>query len=120
MYKWFIYYYLLVVSTTIVTTKASSERQGASPIARALVAIFAAVGTLASLSEFIVAFWHMKWWMPITSLLSAWVSAQIFVSVISGLMVAKNWDFGVVVSLFLGMIGVVVFGILSYIQLFAL
>ena len=49
MYKWFIYYYLLVVSTTIVTTKASSERQGASPIARALVAIFAAVGTLASL-----------------------------------------------------------------------
>lgn len=120
MYKWFAYYYLLVLATTIVTTKASSERQGASPVARSMIAILASAGTLASLSEFVIAFWHMKWWIPITSLLSACVSSQIFVSVIGGLMVAKNWDSGVLISLLLGMISVVVFGILSYVQLFSL
>ena len=120
MYKWFIYYYLLVLATTIVTTKASSERQGASPVARALISIFATLGTLTSLSEFVIAFWHMKWWMPITSLLSAWVSAQILVSIIGGLMVAKNWDGAVAISIMASIVGVVLFGILSYIKLFAI
>ncbi|MBR0177708.1 MAG: hypothetical protein IJQ11_09795 [Bacteroidales bacterium] len=120
MIQWFVYYWLLVVATTVLNTKASSKRQGASPIARAITGIFAILGTLASLSQFVIAFWHMKWWMPITSLFSAWLSAQGIVSGIGALMVAKNWDGAVVFSIFASIIGVVLFGILSYIKLFAL
>ena len=120
MYTWFVYYWLLIVATAALSAKASSEIQGSSAIARALMNSIAILGLLVAISEFVVAFWHMKWWMPITSLFSAWLSAQWIVSAIGGLFVAKNWDGAIAISLLASIVGVVLFGVLSYVKLFAL
>lgn len=120
MYEWFIYYWLLIIATAVLSAKASSERQGASPLARALITMFAILGTLTALSEFVISFWHIKWWMPITSLISSWLSAQWIVAPIGALFVAKNWDGAVAISLLVSIVGVILFGILSYIKLFAI
>lgn len=120
MIRWFIYYWLLCIATTVLSTKASSEIQGSSQVARATISLFATLGIISALTEFIISFWHMKWWMPITSFISAMVSAKILVQTIGGLMRAKDMDGGIGIAVLFSIAGVAVFGVLSFIDLLTL
>lgn len=117
MVTWYIYFFLLMLSVLVLRSKALSPIQGSSAFATSLSWILFIIGILALVVQFIMAFWHIKWWIVLLVGGVSYFSLDWITVLFTGLLTSKDSSFADFLKLMfvlLSIAGIVVFGMLSF------
>lgn len=121
MNSWIIYFALLVYSTIVLwmlMTAFRYENKAYVPINTTPVTLFFMLGAIVTITQVIISFWHLKWWVSLAVLVGSIVCGVILMFVTSPLLFNyQRYGFGR--AWWLGIFGVLTFGVLSFIKLFA-
>ncbi len=122
MNSWIIYFSLLVYSTIVLwmlMTAFRYENKAYVPINTTPVTLFFMLGAIVTITQVIISFWHLRWWIPLSVLGGSIVFGVVLMFITSPLLFNyQRYGFGR--AWWLGILGVLVFGTLSFVKLFSI
>lgn len=121
MNSWIIYFALLVFSIIVLwmlMTAFRYENKAYVPVNTNPVTLFFLIGVIVAITQVIISFWHLKWCVSLAVLVGSIVCGVILMFLTSPILFNyQRYGFGRAWRL--GILGVLTFGVLSFIKLFA-